>query len=50
MLEKLESVAKRFLSDVPKLILGSTLEKLGITKSRRTEYEHAMLQTHVITL
>src|SRR3984957_13581606 len=46
--EPFEAVAKRFLPLVPKAWPGSSqlLQLLKITKSRRSEYDHIMLQIH----
>jgi hypothetical protein len=46
--ESFEAVAKRFVPQIPKPIPGSAwlLEKLGITKGRRTPYDHFMLHIH----
>lgn len=46
--EEFETVAKRFLPDIPRPFPGSrqALQWLKITKSPRTEYDHIMLQLH----
>jgi hypothetical protein len=46
--EPFEDMARRYLPKVPRPFPGSawTLEKLGITKRRRTEYDHVMLHLH----
>ena len=46
--EPFEAHAKRYLGVIPRPLPGSAwlLEKTGITKRRRTEYDHLMLQLH----
>lgn len=46
--EPFETVAKTFLPTVKKQIFGSAwlMEKLKLTKTRRTQYDHIMLQIH----
>ncbi len=46
--EPFVEVAKRFLPEIGRPFPGSSflLEKLRLTKSRRTEYDHIMLQLH----
>lgn len=46
--ETFEAHAKRYLASVTRPLPGSAwlLEKTGITKRRRTEYDHVMLQLH----
>ena len=46
--EPFEAHAKRYLAAIPQPLPGSAwlLEKTGITKRRRTEYDHLMLQLH----
>lgn len=46
--EPFEAHAKRYLPSIPKAVPGSAwlMETLGITKRRRTEYDHLMLQLH----
>lgn len=46
--EPFENVARRFMSNIPTPIWGSSwlLEMLHITKSRRSAYDHFMLQLH----
>ena len=46
--EPFEAHAKRYLPVIPRPWLGSAwlLAKTGITKRRRTEYDHLMLQLH----
>jgi len=46
--EAFEAHAKRYLPSVTQPLPGSAwlLEKTGITKRRRTEYDHVMLQLH----
>ena len=46
--EPFEAHAKRYLPSIPRPLPGSAwlLEKTGITKRRRTEYDHVMLQLH----
>jgi hypothetical protein len=46
--ESFQDVARRFVGTIPKPIWGSStaLNMLGITKSRRSPYDHYMLQLH----
>ena len=46
--EAFEDHARRYLPHIPSPLPGSAwlLEKTGITKRRRTEYDHVMLQLH----
>jgi hypothetical protein len=46
--EPFEAHARRYLAAIPRPLPGSAwlLEKTGITKRRRTEYDHLMLQLH----
>lgn len=46
--EPFEAVAKRYLSSLPKPLWGSSqvLNALGITKCRRSAYDHYMLRLH----
>ncbi len=46
--EPFEQVARRFLPQIPRQIPGSAwlLHLLKLTKSRRTQYDHIMLQLH----
>ena len=46
--EPFEAHARRYLPNIPRPAPGSAwlLEKTGITKRRRTEYDHLMLQLH----
>jgi hypothetical protein len=46
--EPFEAHAKRYLPQIARPLPGSAwlLEKIGITKRRRTEYDHLMLQLH----
>lgn len=46
--ERFEDVARRYLRDIPRPMPGSAwlLEKLHVTKRRRTEYDHYMLHLH----
>ncbi|MEO5734833.1 MAG: Kdo hydroxylase family protein, partial [Rubrivivax sp.] len=46
--ERFEDHARRFLPKIARPLPGSAwwLEKTGITKRRRTEYDHLMLQLH----
>jgi hypothetical protein len=46
--ESFEAHAKRYLPQIARPLPGSAwlLEKIGITKRRRTEYDHLMLQLH----
>jgi hypothetical protein len=46
--EPFEAHAKRYLPSISRPVAGSAwlLEKTGITKRRRTEYDHLMLQLH----
>ena len=46
--EAFEAHAKRYLPLIPRPLPGSAwlLERTGITKRRRTEYDHVMLQLH----
>ena len=46
--EAFEAHARRYLASVTQSLPGSAwlLEKAGITKRRRTEYDHVMLQLH----
>jgi hypothetical protein len=46
--ESFEAASQRFLAKIPRPLPGSAwlLQTLGITKSRRSEYDHIMLQLH----
>ena len=46
--EPFEAHAKRYLDDIKRPLPGSAwlLERTGVTKRRRTEYDHVMLQLH----
>lgn len=46
--EPFEAHAQRYLPSIPKPVPGSAwlMDTLGITKRRRTEYDHLMLQLH----
>ena len=46
--EPFEAHAKRYLASIPRPLPGSAwlLAAIGITKRRRTEYDHLMLQLH----
>lgn len=46
--EPFEPFAQRFLPKIPRPLPGSAwlLHKLGLTKARRSEYDHLMLQLH----
>ena len=46
--EPFEAHARRYLDAIPRPLPGSAwlLERTGITKRRRTEYDHLMLQLH----
>lgn len=46
--ESFESIANRFLPSIPGPVWGSSrlLQLVGITKSRRSAYDHYMLQIH----
>lgn len=46
--EPFEDLAQRYLPRIPKPVAGAAwlMERLGITKSRRSEYDHIMLHLH----
>jgi 3-deoxy-D-manno-oct-2-ulosonic acid (Kdo) hydroxylase len=46
--EPFETFARRHVADIPRPLFGSAwlMEKLHITKSRRSEYDHLMLRLH----
>ena len=46
--EPFEAFARRYLPEVGRPVVGSAwlLEKIGVTKRRRTEYDHVMLRLH----
>ena len=46
--ESFEEVARRFVGTIPRPIWGSSvvLQSLGLTKGRRSEYDHYMLRLH----
>ena len=46
--EAFEAHAQRYLPDTPKPLPGSAwlMQRIGVTKRRRTEYDHVMLQLH----